>query len=1057
MKNKSRIFLLAILLFASLNILAQSQTITGTVLDEEGLEIIGATVAVKGSATSGTMTDVDGKYSIKVNDAKTAVLVFTYVGMHTAEVPVAGKTVIDVRMESSVVELDEVVAIGYGTVRRKDLTGAVSSIKAGDVEKVPVTNVAQALAGKIAGVQVSMAQGSPDATISIAVRGGTSITQSNEPLYIIDGFPSEDGLAGIDPSAIESIDVLKDASSTAIYGARGANGVVVITTKSGQEGRATVNYDMYYGIKKINKRLDVLNPYDYVNLEYERGVMNNELDKFTNLYGEYKDISANYANRKGINWQDEIFDSTTPTTMMHKVSISGGNKTGNYNVSYTRNDDDGIMVGSGLTRNAIRLKFNQKVSDRLSFSANVTWTDEKTTGLGSLNEGGRFGRMAHIWQYRPTIGIKGEDIDLVNNDEDPALVDDSGNQVQNPLASIAGEKRSKRNKTLQLNGDITYQILKNLTYNGSIGMRDKDALLDEFHTMRSRTAKNKGFPFGIKTTQNYSSFNYTNTLTYNTKINKDHRFEAMLGQEDYIMTYNLFGASSNKFPLNNFGIYDLSLGEEPGKPVTDKQKERLFSFFGRVNYQYMDRYLLTASMRADGSSKFGKDNKWGYFPSVSAAWRASEEEFIKNLDVFSNLKVRLSYGTAGNDRIENYRSLALYSSDWVPMGNQAVPIYSGRMANPGLKWETTVSSNAGLDLSFFNHRVQATADLYSTRTKDLLLEAQIPYLSGYKSILKNVGETKNTGFEFSVTTYNIQNKDFTWSTSFNIATNKNKVVKLADASYLEWKSAWNGDFNDIDYLIAEGQPLGQMYGYEYDGIYTVDQFDFVNGEYKLKAGEIAIEGVNVQPGYYKYKNQNPDEDNMINSKDKKVIGRATPDFFGGITNNFTYKGFDLSIFLNFSVGNDIYNANRMYGDNLTPKLRNSMTYAKDRFTFIDGTGNNLHGDPAALAKLNEGKRIASVQGVGSNMKFHSLYIDDGSFLRINNITLGYTVPRALLRKASIQSLRIYASGYNLHTFTKYKGYDPEVNTNSNKGLTPGIDWGAYPRALSFVFGLNLTF
>lgn len=1057
MKNKSRIFLLAMLLFASLNILAQSQTITGTVVDEEGIEVIGATVSVKGSPTSGTMTDIDGKYSIKVNDAKTAILVFTYVGMNPKEVPVAGQSVINVTMESNVVELNEVVAIGYGTVRRKDLTGSVSSLKAGDVEKVPVTNVAQALAGKIPGVQVSAATGAPDATISIAVRGGTSITQSNEPLYIIDGFPSEQGLTGIDPSSIESIDVLKDASSTAIYGARGANGIIVITTKSGQEGKATVSYDMYYGFKKINKRLDVMKPYDFVNMEYEKAVMNNEVDKFENMYGKYADISSNYTNRKGINWQDEIFDSNTPTSMMHKVSVSGGSKTGNYSVSYTRNDDDGIMLESGLSRNAIRMKYQQKVTDRFSFTTNVTWIDEKTKGIGSLNDGGRFSRMAHIWQYRPTIGINGEDIDLVNNDEDPALVDDSGNQMQNPIASIAGEKRNKRNKNLQMNGDITYKILNNLTYKGSIGFVNRDITIDEFHTMRSRKAKNQGAPFGSKQTENYSSVTYNNTLTYTPKINKDHRMDVMVGQEDVLRTFRYFSASSSKFPVDNFGIYDLSLGEEPGKPQTNKEEERMFSFFGRVNYQYLDKYLFTATMRADGSSKFGDDNKWGYFPSVSAAWRASEEEFIKNLDIFSNLKVRASYGAAGNNNIPRYRSLSLYTSNWTPMNNQAVPIYSGRMANPGLKWETTYTTNLGMDLSFFNHKVQATLDFYNTQTKDLLLDAQIPYLSGYKSIFKNIGETRNRGIEFSVTTYNIQNKDFTWTTSFNIAANRNKVMKLADSDQIEWKSGWNGDFNDADYLLAVGQPLGQMYGYEYDGIYTVDQFDYVNGQYVLKAGETSIEGVAVQPGYFRYKNQNPDEDNMINSKDKKVIGKASPKFFGGINNNFTYKGFDLSIFLNFSVGNDIYNANRMFADNLTPKLRNSMTYAKDRFTFIDAAGNNLHGNPTALAQLNEGKTMASVQGVGSNMKFHSLYVDDGSFLRINNITFGYTIPKKLLRKASIQNLRVYASGYNLYTFTKYKGYDPEVNTNPNQNLTPGVDWGAYPRALSFVFGLNLTF
>lgn len=1059
MENKSKIFLLTMFLFVSLNILAQRQTITGIVVDGDGLEIIGATVSVKGVGASGTMTDVAGKYSIKVDNIQTAVLVFSYIGMVNKEVPVAGKRIVDVQMVSNVVELNEVVAIGYGTVRRKDLTGSISSLRAAEVEKVPVTNLAQALAGKVSGVQVSAATGAPDATISITVRGGTSITQSNEPLYIIDGFPSDDGLKGIDPSSIESVDVLKDASSTAIYGARGANGIVVITTKGGKKGRSIVSYDMYYGIKKITKRLDVLNPFDFVNLEYERAVLDNKMGNFEKLYGVYGDISKNYANRSGINWQDEIFDSSTPITMMHKVSISGGSKTESYNVSFTRNDDDGIMRSSGLSRNAVRLKYHRTVNRYFSFSTNVVWLDEKTRGIGSLNDTGRFSRMAHIWQYRPTIGIMGDDVDLVNKDEDPALLDDSGNQMQNPIASIEAEKRERRNKNLQLNADFTFKILNNLVYKGSMGMINRDLVIDEFHTYRSRKAKNVGAPFGAKQTQNYSSFTYNNTLTYNTKLGNEHRMDVMLGQEDLLRTYRTFNSSSGKFPVENFGIYDLSLGEEPGKPVTDKYSDRLFSFFGRANYQYRDRYLLTVTMRADGSSKFGKDHKWGYFPSVSVAWRASEEECIKKLDIFSNLKVRASYGASGNNGIPPYRSLALYSSDWVPMNNQIVPIYSGRMANPGLKWETTYAGNAGLDFSFLNHRIQATADFYRTNTKDLLLDAQIPYLSGHSSIYKNIGETRNTGFEFSITSHNIQNRDFSWSTSFNIATNKNKVVKLADASYIEWKAQWNtaDNFNDTDYLIAEGQSLGQMYGYEYDGLYTVDQFDYINGKYVLKDGEVALEGVAVQPGYYKYKNQNQGEDNVVNTKDKKVIGNATPDFFGGITNNFSYKNFDLSIFLNFSVGNDVYNANKMFADNLNSNYRNGMSRANDRFTFIDASGNNLAGNPTALAKLNEGKEIASVKGVGSNMKFHSMYVEDGSFLRINNVTVGYTVPTSLLKKVYIQNLRVYASGYNLHTFTKYKGYDPEVNTNPNMNLTPGVDWGAYPRAISYIFGLNMTF
>lgn len=1047
-----------ILLLASTNMMAQSQNVTGKVIDQDGYEVIGATVIIKGQPGVGTVTNIDGVYTLQVEDAANDVLVISFIGMDTKEIPVKGQTTINVTMTSNAIQLNEVVAIGYGTVKRKDLTGAVSSVRASDIEQIPVANISQALGGKIAGVQVTTAQGSPDAAVSIKVRGGGSITQSNEPLYIIDGFITDDGLLGIDPTSIESIDVLKDASATAIYGARGANGVVVVTTKSGEKGRATINYDMYYGFKKINKRLDVLNPYDFVNLEYERAVLNNTMDAFETMYGSYTDISKNYLNRSGINWQDEVFDEASPTSMMHKISISGGGKSNQYNVSYTHNNDDGIMLNSGLKRNSLRFKFSQEINDRISFSTVTSWTDESTTGLGSLNDGGRFSRMAHIWQYRPTIGINGDDRDLVTNDEDPALVDDSGNQMQNPIASIEGEHRKKRNKILQMNADLTVKIIDGLTYKGTIGIRNRNYRLDEFHTMRSRTAKNKGGAFGSRDIIEYNSLIYNNVLTFDKQITPDHHLNMMIGQEDAIYKDNLTSLSASNFPDDHFELDDMSLGV-PGKNLTERSYKRVFSYFGRVNYNLMEKYLVSLSVRRDGSTVFGVDNKWGTFPSASVAWRAIEEDFIKNLKVFSNLKVRLSYGTAGNDRIPSGLSLSRMISDWIPMGNVSSPIYSGTMANPNLKWETSVQSNIGLDMSFFNHRLQATVDFYNNDSQDLLLNRKLAFISGYENVMMNIGKTRNRGVEVSLTSFNIQNKDFTWTTTLNLSTNDKKVVQLAGKPFFEQRTGWNGDFNDTDYLIEEGSPLGQMYGYVYDGIYTVDQFDYdaATEKYTLKADEVGISDIDVQPGHYKYKKVADDGNKDITTADKTVIGKANPKLFGGLTNNFTYKGFDLSIFLNFSYGNDVYNANRMFSDNLVPKYRNSMTSANDRFTFIDANGNNLMNNPTALAALNQGKTVASVQGVGTNMRFHSLYVEDGSFLRINNITLGYTLPKKILSKAYIKNLRLYGSVYNLHTFTNYSGYDPEVDTNPNSGLTPGVDWGAYPRALSFVFGANITF
>lgn len=1058
-----RLVLLFVLFFIGTSAYAQNMTVAGRVIDDDGIEVIGASVVVKGATGVGTITDLDGNYSLTVNDASRDVLVFSYVGMTSQEVKVGGRKVINVTLKSDAVMLDEVVTIGYATVKKKDLTGSVSSVSSKDIASVPISDVTQALSGKVAGVQVMRSQGSPDADISIKVRGGTSITQSNEPLYIIDGFPSEDGLKGIEASDIASIDILKDASSTAIYGARGANGVILVTTKGGNVDKFNISYDMYIGFKKVNKRYDVLDVLDFVKLEYERSI--NEPDKMNDfvlpIYGNYDEYDELYANRQGIDWQDEVFNRSTAMTQQHKISLSGGSKTSQYMLTYTRNVDDGIWYGSGLKRDNFRVKLSQEATSWLKFSTNISYIDEVTEGLGSLQEGGASSRMQHVIQYRPTIGKNGNDEQLLIDDDDPALLLEGASQMQSPIASIESEQRTKRNQILSMNGDLEIRLPKDLTYRGTIGIRRRTIKTDIFYSERSKQAKNAGAPYGWKEIEEQSSFMYNNVLTWDKSFNREHHLTLVAGQEYIQYGTDYLKSGARQFSDINFGLADMSLGASPDKVITRLESEKMLSYFMRGNYSLKDKYLFSASVRADASSKFGDNHKWGVFPAASFAWRASEEEFVKKWGIFSNLKVRLSYGSAGNNKIDNYLSLSKMGSVWIPYnGTSTVSGFvSKQLYNPDLQWETNVTSNFGLDMGFLNQRIQLTVDLYNINTKNLLLDAPIPLLSGYKSMMINAGRTNNRGIELALTTHNINTKDFSWSTTLNLSHNRNEVKELYNADYMEIVSNWaqTSEFNKSDYIIRVGEPLGQMYGYRLAGIYTVDDFTFdeATQKYTVKEGIPYDKNFYPKPGFWKF--EDLDGDKQITESDKTVIGNANPKLYGGLTNNFTWKGFDLSIFLNFSIGNKIYSANKMYYTKFNNRWRNTLKdEALQRFTIINDKGENIQNDPVQLAAVNAGRNYVSVEG-SSNLYFHSGYVEDGSFLKINNVSLGYTLPKSLIKKIHLSNVRFYATGYNLYTFTKYSGYDPEVNTYSNGGLTPGIDWGAYPSSISVVFGANITF
>lgn len=1057
-----------ILAFVSISAYAQSLTVTGKVIDSEGYEVIGGSVTIKGAAGIGTVTDVNGNYSLKVNDASKDVLVFSYVGMTSQEVKVNGKNVINVTLKADAVMLDEVVAIGYATVKRKDLTGSVASVGNQEIAKVPVSDVTQALSGRMAGVQVQQTEGAPGSSVSICIRGGISITQSNEPLYVIDGFPSEDGMSTLDPAEIETIDVLKDASATAIYGARGANGVVVITTKNGSKsgGKATVTFDSYVGFKKIAKKLDVLSPYEFALLDYERTLYKigkgdgGDLNKWKSIYGDYSDLEANYAGRKGINWQDETLGRTA-LTQNYRVGVSGNTEKMQYSLAYAYYDEEGAMMYSGSKKHNISFNMNHEVNKWLSVNTRISYDQMRVEGMGTSEGGDRFNKMQHILQYRPTIGINGVDTDLLG-DEDPLFADDSGNVMQNPLLSAAEETKDREWRTFQANAGATIKLLKGLTFRNTTGMRYQTRRNDIFYGDQSMTAKRSSINGNITNIEN-SSFQTSNVLTYNW-YNDNHNVTAMLGHEYVTKWTRNFMAGANNFPNDEIGLGDLSLGTPITPTSSENYDDKLLSFFARVNYNLMDKYLFTASVRADGSSKFGKNNKWGYFPAFSAAWRLGEEEFIKDLNIFSDLKFRIGYGLAGNNRIGSYSSLAIMSSVTYPNANSAQSGYASKQVpNPDLKWEANKTFNIGLDLGFFNQRLTISPEFYINRSSNLLFDARLPNSSGYSSMTINAGETENKGIDLTINSVNITNKDFTWNTTVTLSHNKNSVNQLTGEKVQLYLADMGVKGAGSSHKIGVGEPLGQFYGYISDGLYQVSDFNYdkASGKYTLKDG-IPYRGEKdkVQPGMLKFKNIDGSEDNKITEDDKTVIGNAFPKFYGGINNTFTYKDFDLSIFLTYSFGNDVLNATKLTNTRTALTNKNVLAAAdwNHRWVTINKETGALITDPEELAAANQGKTIACFDDNGSsdNAVIHSWAVEDGSYLKLSNITLGYTFPKKIVNKIGLSKLRLYATGNNLLTWTKYTGYDPEVSTMSN-AMTPGVDFGAYPRSRSFVFGVNVAF
>lgn len=1022
--------------------------VVGRVVDSNNVPLIGVNVVVKGT-TTGTTTGVDGNYAIKVAENQT--LVFSYLGYTTVEEMVGKRTAINVKMTEEATQLGavEIVNIGYGTTTRRDLTGSVAKADLGTMMKANVTSFDQALGGRIAGVVVTTGDGSLGAEANITIRGNNSLTQSNAPLYIIDGFPSEGSFAtSINPADIESIDVLKDASATAIYGARGANGVIVINTKRGKEGKPTVNFSASFSMSHIANKIDLMDGYEFVRLQDE---LVSPTSMESSYYSYSEELGRNltlddYRNIPGIDWQDELY--RTAFQQNYNVSLSGGTKEGlRYNVGFSALDQDGIIIRSNFQRYQGKANFTLPITKKLSLNANVNYSRTATNGVNpttaETTSSSSGWLMYSVWGYRP-VGKPGQD--LLNTIIDES-VDGSNDYRFNPVKTAQNEYRKTLVDYLNSNIALTWKITPELTFKTTGGYVLNKRRREEFNGTETYTGypgspSGKGVNGAIYWTDQ-TSWTNENTLNYKRRFGRNHNVDMMVGLSLQGQNNTYEGISSTQITSEELGIAGIYTGSYQSVP-SNYYDWRMMSMFLRANYNFRYKYYLTFSFRADGSSKFPAGNRWGYFPSVGASWNFNRENLFKKSDWLTNGKLRFSWGLTGNNRTQTpydfYSQITVTpgsgdSFDYVFDGKRVPGYYFSNMANDRLKWETTEQWNAGIDLGFFDNRLKVTADWYDKVTRDLLLYALLPATSGYEQGMLNIGKIRNRGFEFTLETVNIKTRQFQWSTSFNIAFNRNRILALVDnQNTLQTSVTWETHFNSqFPYISQVNKPTGMMYGFIYDGTYKPEDFDAAGN---LKSGIPAYKGNKMQPGDMKYRDMNGD--GKIDDYDRTIIGCGQPLHTGGFSNNFTWKNFDLNIFFSWSYGNDILNANRLIFESGWKSQTNQLASYANRWTPSNPTSDT----PRAAATGSE--------------EYSSRVIEDGSFLRLKNVSLGYTIPSRQLRKAGISSLRLYVSADNIWTWTNYSGPDPEVSTR-NSVLTPGFDWSAYPRAYGFTAGVNITF
>ena len=1069
-----RTTLLLCLLLVCGQVTAQT-TAKGTVTDQTGEPVIGATVVEKGNAKNAAVTDFDGNFTLKLQKSKTVVI--SYIGMVTQEVTASDN--MQVKLLDDNASLEEVVVVGYTSKARKDLTGSVGSVSGAKLAAVPVASAAEALSGKIAGVQVTSVDGQPGADINIRVRGATSVTQSNEPLYIVDGF-QQSNINDIPPSDIASIDVLKDASLTAIYGAKGGNGVIVVTTKSAQAGKVKVSFNGRLTWSHITKQLDLMKTGDFVNYQYDRAAANGTRSSwaksFRGNFGNPLDNDKYYAQPTN-DWQDEVMGNT-PLSYQANVNIGGGNETTKFNLSINQSEDKGIILGSGVRRTVLNLKLNTKLTKNLDFTYNPKMTYRRDEGAGGDNVG--TGGIIDVLRYRPTAGLRSWGSYHEAEDADEA----ANFTLTNPVNDIATNTQKKHGYTMSQQFSLKWNPIRGLVLrtegNYNINFRDTKRFYGYLTTVGQKSY-NKGQPVATITKRTTQSYTWTNTASYDMTLKDVHNLSFLLGQEIYNSWYEESGQTNNLFSREisaEQAFNNMALGTPYESTSIRSTSNRTASFFGQVSYNYDHKYLLSGTLRTDGSTKFAPGNQWGWFPSISGAWVVNKEKFMKDIKWIDLLKVRVAFGLAGNNNISDdlWRYLYVTNRTGGPAWGEGQQNYYSTPStypNEGIKWETTITRNIALDISLFNGRLSITPEFYLNTTRDLLYNSIISSTSGYTKQMQNIGKVQNKGIELTINGDILRGKDYVLSANLTLGHNKMTIKQLnaTDNVLYENSSRWSSAQGN-DYKLEVGGELGLLYGYVYDGLYTLDEFNFTSSNAaEPKEGTVIMStdvfgssnsGEPTLPGKMKMKDLNGD--GIINENDKTIVGNTNPTVQGGFGLSGQWKDFDFTANFTYMLGFDVYNATAYALSSSTTSqynFFNVLSKFNNRWRYTDpATGEcmykNTYSDNALEKYFALNANVSNWNPADvTNNQILSNFVEKGSFLRCTDITIGYTLPKKLVKKLYLSKVRAYVSAGNLFTITGYSGYDPEVDVQS--GLTPSMDYNRYPRARSWSFGINVDF
>lgn len=1043
MKKKLNIHILLFLLFITAGIQAQNTTpliqskLDGTVVDAiTNQPIIGASVTIKGT-THGVVTDAEGKFYFQTGQKFPYTLIVTYIGYKKIEVIVEKNPVI-INLKEERQELDELVVVGYGTQKRKDITGSVASVPKANLSQV-TSSADNLLRGAVAGVVVTQSSGRPGASSSVRIRGGNSITAGNEPLYVVDGIliyndnsnsgagvtyagASVNVLSTINPADIESIEVLKDASATAIYGSRGANGVVIITTKKGTKGQDNISYQGYFGFQNISKKLKLMNASEWASLRNDVQASIGQAPSFSAAQIEALKTSGNY------DWQSAAFITAAPV-QSHNLSFSGGDEKSRYAVSAGYFDQDGIVLGSDFKRISLRVNYERNYSPKFKFGVNANYTNSIANGVGT-NGGAAAGRnpnpLVSVVLNAPVVPIKNADgsYNVTNN---PYATSVNG-YIPNPINDLDNTtNETKLNRILtSLFGE--YKFNKELTAKVAVSGDVLNTKQNYYAPSNTTTgAGTKGLAsIGERSV---GSVLNENTLNYNTHFGENHKFSALGGYTLQYTKGEVVNAGAQTF-VNDANTYNAIQDGVPVKPYSDAYESVLKSWLARVNYSYKGKYNFTLSGRADGSSRFGSESLWGYFPSAGFSWNITDEEFANNIKGVTEAKLRITAGTTGNQEIGNYLPLASMGSVNYSFGGT---LYTGlaptRLANPDLKWEKTNQYNVGLDLSLLDRKINFVFDVYYKKTKDLLINVPVPLSSGYATVLQNIGGVENKGFEVGLTTENIKTENFAWNSNIVFSLNRNKVTEIGNGVNEFFPVVPNGSLLQQQPVIVKvGLPLGSFWGYKTNGIFQTQEE--VNTQPKINSL------ANTKVGDRKYVDTNGD--GVITALDKGNLGTSQPKFVGSFSNTISYNDFDLNFSFQGAYGGKIFNALNQQLE-ISTLGTNAASTLNDRWTPTNPSNEIPRASSSPLGIVSE------------------RYVEDASFLRLKLITLGYTLPKSVSKKLGTKSVKFYISAENLITWTKYTGYDPEVSSYEQNNLYPGIDFGSYPNSKTFISGLNVTF